>query len=202
VVDRADADRLSGLGGCLGDRRAGNPLRLHVLASRRKARADCVRALCRYLWITLVLAFTLEMLELGHMEYEAGSEWHVLSTLLTEHLAVSYGLVQVVIGSICPFFLLLIAIRRNLQPRLMIAFGGLASLLVLVQVFAMRWNVVVGGQLFSKSYRGFVEYTVPWGGREGMIAAIIVLTLPLLALWAANRLLPLWSESEGVTQEG
>jgi hypothetical protein len=33
--------------------------------------------------------------------------------------------------------------------------------------------------------------TVPWGGREGMIAAVIVLTLPLLALWTANRLLPL-----------
>ena len=161
-----------------------------------KPDADCVRALCRYLWATLVVAFSLEMLELGHMAYESGAEWHIMKTLLTEHLAVSYGLIQVLIGSICPFFLLLVAVNPRLHPRAMTLFGGLASLLVLVQVFAMRWNVVVGGQLFSKSYRGFVEYTVPWGGREGVIAAAVVLALPLLALWAAAKLLPLWEESE------
>ena len=161
-----------------------------------KPDTDCVRALCRYLWISLVLVVSLEMLELGHMAYESGAEWHVLSTLLTEHLAVSYGLVQVLIGSVCPFFLLLVAIRPRLNPRLLTLFGGLSSLLVLVQVFAMRWNVVVGGQLFSKSFRGFMKYTVPWGGREGLIAATVVLTLPLLALWAAAKLLPLWQDSE------
>ncbi|MFQ5730532.1 MAG: NrfD/PsrC family molybdoenzyme membrane anchor subunit [Planctomycetaceae bacterium] len=157
---------------------------------------DCVRALCRYLWVSLVLAVSLEMLELGHMAYESGAEWHVLSTLLTQHLAVSYGLVQVLIGSVCPFFLLLVAMRPRLNPRLLTPIGGLASLLVLVQVFAMRWNVVIGGQLFSKSFRGFVDYSVPWGGREGLIAAAAVLTLPLLALWAAAKALPLWPESE------
>lgn len=60
----------------------------------------------------------------------------------------------------------------------------------------MRWNVVVGGQLFSKSFRGFVEYSVPWSGREGLIAAGLVLALPLLALWAAAKILPLWQSSE------
>ena len=102
----------------------------------------------------------------------------------------SYGLVQVLIGLVCPFFLLLVAIRPRLNPRWMTRFRGLASLLVLVQVFAMRWNVA-GGQLFSKSFRGFVEYSVPWGGCEGLVATAVVLTLPLLALWAAGKLFPL-----------
>ena len=101
-----------------------------------KPRADCVRASCRYLWIFLVLTVSLEMLELGHMAYESGAEWHVLSTLLTQHLAVSYGLVQVLIGSVCAFFILLVATRPRLNPRLLTLFGGPASLLVLVQVFA------------------------------------------------------------------
>ncbi|MEX0675922.1 MAG: NrfD/PsrC family molybdoenzyme membrane anchor subunit [Pirellulales bacterium] len=158
--------------------------------------ADCVRALCRFLWIFLILAVSLELLELGHMAYESGAEWNVLSTLLTEHLAVSYGLVQLLIGSVIPFFLLLAAFQPKLNPRLMALLGGLAGMLVLVQVFAMRWNVVVGGQLFSKSFRGFVEYTVPWGGREGLIAAGLVLTLPLLALWAVAKVLPLWQRGE------
>ncbi|MBT6493422.1 MAG: polysulfide reductase NrfD, partial [Planctomycetaceae bacterium] len=81
-----------------------------------KPDADCVRAMCRYLWVALVVAVSLEMLELGHMAYESGAEWKVLSTLLTEHLAVSYGLIQVVIGSLCPFLLLLIAVRPRLNP--------------------------------------------------------------------------------------
>ena len=60
----------------------------------------------------------LEMLELVHMAYEGGAEWHVLSILLTERLAVSYGIVQVLIGSLCPFVLLLLAIHPRRNPRL------------------------------------------------------------------------------------
>ena len=127
------------------------------------------------------LAVCLETLELARRVYESGAEWHAASTLITEHLAVSYGLVQVLLGSLCPFLLLLVAIRPKLDPRWMMRLSGLAGLLVLVQVPAMRWNVVVGGQLLSKSYRGFVEHTPPWGGHEGMIAAAVVLALPLLA---------------------
>jgi predicted membrane protein len=158
--------------------------------------ADCVRAMSRYLWISLIVAVSLEMLELVHMAYEAGSEWHVLSTLLTERLAVSYGLVQVLIGSVAPFLLLLLAIRPRLNPRFMYWISGLASLLVLVQVFAMRWNVVMGGQMFSKSFRGFVEFAVPVGGREGLIAAAVVLMLPLFVLWVVTRVLPIWPADE------
>ena len=157
---------------------------------------DCVHALTRYLWIFLVLAVSLEGLELLQLAYESGGEWHVLSTLLTDRLAVSYGLIQVLIGSVCPFFLLLIAIRCRSYPRIMMLLSGLAGLLVLVQVFAMRWNVVVGGQLFSKSFRGFMEYSVPWQGREGLIATTLVLTLPLIALWAAGKILPVFQTSE------
>lgn len=160
------------------------------------ADAQCLGALCRYLWIFLVLAVSLELLEVGHMAYEAGEEWHVLSQLLTEHLFVSYGLVQLLLGSVVPILLLLPTFLPRLPLRTMKFLGGLAAALVLVQVFAMRWNVVVGGQLFSKSFRGFVEYSVPWSGREGLIAAALVLSLPLLALWAVAKILPLWQTRE------
>jgi formate-dependent nitrite reductase membrane component NrfD len=156
----------------------------------------CVRSLSRYLWGSLIAAVSLEMLELIHMAYESGAEWHVLSTLLTEHLAVSYGVVQVLIGSVCPFFLLMIATRPKLPVRLMTLLSGLAGVLVLIQVFAMRWNVVVGGQLFSKSFRGFVDYPLHWGGREGLIAAGVILVLPLFLLWFLSKLLPLQQKAD------
>ena len=56
-------------------------------------------------------------------------------------------------------------------------------------------NVVVGGQLFSKSFRGFVEYPVDWFGREGLLAAAVVLSLPMVLLWGAMQLLPVWPPS-------
>jgi len=161
--------------------------------------APCVRSLSHYLWVSLILAVSLEMLELVHMAYEAGSEWHVLSTLVFERLAVSYGVIQVLIGSVCPFVLLLMALHRGNSAQRVSLLSGVASLLILVQVFAMRWNVVVGGQLFSKSFRGFVEYPLHIGGREGLIAAAVVLLLPLIALGVAGRLLPLWQSEEPTT---
>lgn len=164
-----------------------------ILSRFRKESVDsaCVQALLKNLWIALVIAFTLEMLELLHMAYEAGSDWHVIRTLLTEHLAFSYGIVQILIGSIVPLILLPIAFRLQRHPGIMKAMGAFCSVLVLVQVFAMRWNVVIGGQMFSKSHRGFVEYHLAWGGREGLVAAMVVLLLPVIALLFAGRRLPL-----------
>lgn len=157
---------------------------------------NCIRALARYLWVFLIAAVSLETLEVGQMAYEAGGEWHILRTLITERLAVSYGLIQVLIGSVCPFLILLIALHPRVHGRLLTFLSAVASLLVLVQVFAMRWNVVVGGQLFSKSFRGFVEYDVPLGGREGLVAAVIVLLLPLAVLWLVTRVLPVWYDAD------
>lgn len=157
------------------------------------ADVDCVRSLSRYLWIALIVAVSLEILELVHMAYESGAEWHVLSVLLSERLGFSFWIVQVLIGSLLPFVLLLVSMRPRTNQTLATTLSGIASVLILVQVFAMRWNVVVGGQLFSKSFRGFVEFPLDIYGREGLIAAGIVLALPLMALWVANRLLPLWS---------
>jgi Ni/Fe-hydrogenase subunit HybB-like protein len=167
-----------------------------------KPDTDCVRTMSRYLWISLMVAVTLEMLELVHMAYEAGEEWHVIKALLTTRLAFSYGVIQVLIGSVVPFFLLLIATRPRLNPRVMSFLSALSGLLILVQVFAMRWNVVVGGQLFSKSFRGFVEYPLHIGGREGLIAAAVVLISPCVALAFAGRFLPLLSDDHQVNPAG
>ena len=158
--------------------------------------ANCVAALTRYLWISLIVAVSLEMLELLHLAYEAGAEWDVLRTLLFERLIVPYGWIQVLIGSVIPFVLLPLALSLKRFPSAMGFISAVASVLVVIQVFAMRWNVVIGGQMFSKSFRGFVEYQLSWAGREGLIASIIVLLLPVIALLIASKLLPIWERDE------
>lgn len=174
-------------------------LLLYLVLSRlqgRKADPDCVAALARYLWISLIVAVSLELLELLHMAYEGGAEWHVLRSLLTERMQLTYGWIQILIGSLVPAILLPVAMRLRRFPKLMSLLAAMCSVLVIVQVFAMRWNVVIGGQSFSKSFRGFVEYRPAWGGREGLIAAAIVLVLPMAALYIASRLLPLWEPDD------
>lgn len=172
-----------------------------VLARMRRVSIDasCVAALGKSLWIALVVAVALEVLEVLHHAYEGGSEWHVLRTLIFEKLRLSYVWLQVVIGSVVPLLLLPIAVRLHRFPRVMIFLTAVSSVLMILQVFAMRWNVVIGGQMFSKSFRGFVEYVPAWGGREGLIAAIIVLALPLVALLVAGRVLPLWDRESSAT---
>lgn len=156
------------------------------------ADADCLRALAKYLWIFLCGTVVLELLEIVHMGYEASGEWHVLARLIRTRLAVSYGLIQLLVGSLIPLVLLPLTFWSRLGRRPLLLVSGVGAMLVLVQVFAMRWNVVVGGQLFSKSFRGFVSYDLPWLGREGLLAASVVMLLPIGALWLAARLLPLW----------
>jgi predicted membrane protein len=64
----------------------------------------------------------------------------------------------------------------------------------MIGIFAMRWNVVIGGQLFSKSFLGYTTYKMALVTREGLLVAIVLTVLPLLILWALVTLLPPWPE--------
>jgi predicted membrane protein len=69
------------------------------------------------------------------------------------------------------------------------------GLLVLVGIFAMRWNVVIGGQLFSKSFLGYTSFKVQFAAREGLLMAIALMILPFAIFVALVKLLPPWPES-------
>jgi len=69
-----------------------------------------------------------------------------------------------------------------------------AGALTMIGIFAMRWNVVIGGQLFSKSFLGYTTYKMDFVAREGLLTAIVVSLLPLAILWALLKLLPPWTE--------
>jgi predicted membrane protein len=46
----------------------------------------------------------------------------------------------------------------------------------------MRWNVVIGGQLFSKSLSGFMSYKMEFAGHEGWWLSAVLLALPFVIL--------------------
>jgi predicted membrane protein len=68
-------------------------------------------------------------------------------------------------------------------------------MLVQVGIFSTRWNVVIGGQLFSKSFSGLTVYKMTFLGLEGLLASLAILLLPFVILYILISLLPPWQEN-------
>jgi predicted membrane protein len=68
----------------------------------------------------------------------------------------------------------------------------------MVGIFAMRWNVVIGGQLFSKSFLGYTTYKMGFATREGLLPAILLMLLPFGILAALLKVLPPWEHHDSV----
>ena len=66
------------------------------------------------------------------------------------------------------------------------------AIVCLFGILAMRWNVVIGGQLFSKSFLGYTTYKMGFAAREGLLPAIALMILPFFILWGLLKLLPPW----------
>jgi Ni/Fe-hydrogenase subunit HybB-like protein len=166
---------------------------------RRTIEKDTVQALARWLWFFLIITVTLELLEIIMLAYERSEEWAIISPLLTTRLQFSFISVQMIIGSLIPFILLAIVVMMNryLHDRLRNTLVVAASLLLLIQVFAMRWNVVIGGQLLSKSFRGLRSgYEPHLFDREGILVAFALFVLPFVLLYLFDRVLPIESPAE------
>lgn len=159
---------------------------------------ECVQSLAQWLWLFTILTVTMELLEIIMLAYEKNEAWLVIAPLLGSKLAFSFIGVQLIFGSLIPILLLAVVVlmRPFLTDPLRNTISFLASGILLIQVFAMRWNVVIGGQIFSKSMRGFRESYVPeLFGREGIAMAALIFLIPFIFLALFNRILPLYEKS-------
>ena len=153
----------------------------------------CLEGLVRWLWLFMILAVSLEMLELISIAYKRAEDWEIIHQLLTTKLSFSFFAVQIIGGSLIPFLILmvLVLLNRYIMDKALYVLSLIASGLLLIQVFAMRWNVVIGGQLFSKSLAGLREpYTPEFWGHEGLGMAMLVMLTPLVILVVFEKVLP------------
>jgi Ni/Fe-hydrogenase subunit HybB-like protein len=179
----------------------------------------CVDTIGRYLFYALLIDFSLEMLDLIHRLYEADESLKALDFMVRTRLWTSQVIVQIVIGTLVPIALLAalqvtpldgpagsgLSARaawqraRTLRRRLVEARLGIyvaAGILTLIGIFAMRWNVVIGGQLFSKSFLGYTTYKLEFASREGLLPAVVLMLLPFAILAVLVRVLPPWTPAE------
>jgi len=64
--------------------------------------------------------------------------------------------------------------------------------------------VVIGGQLFSKSFLGYTSYKMDFVTREGLLPAVALMLLPFVIFVVLVKLLPPWTEevAHGATRTG
>lgn len=146
------------------------------------------------LYVTL-LDLTLETMEIIHMFYASEESIDIIGVLISDKLFFTQIEVQLILGTLVPIILLTTAragfIKEFATRRVIYLVSGL---LVMMGVFAMRWNVVIGGQLFSKSLYGFKAYDMIWIGKESASTAIFLFLLPFLILAVLLYFLPPWDE--------
>ena len=169
---------------------------IYVLGSYlRGSKPDekCVDKLASYLLYSYILDLGLEFMEIGHIFYTREEGFEAIVRLINEKIFFSFVIVQMVLGAIVPVILIVLAKSiKSLKRRVPVY--TLASLLTLVGVFAMRWNVVIGGQILSKTFRGFSSYIMPLFGAESASIAMAIMAVPFIILYILVKVLPPWEE--------
>jgi Ni/Fe-hydrogenase subunit HybB-like protein len=156
----------------------------------------CVDTIARYLFYAFIIDFSLEMLDLIHRIYEADESFHTLDFMVKTQLYLPHIVVQIVLGTLVPLGLLALTQLVKLTEQARRGTYAVAGALTLVGIFAMRWNVVIGGQLFSKSFLGYTTYKLEFATREGLLPAILLMILPFVILWVLVKLLPPWEDEK------
>jgi len=157
----------------------------------------CVDTIAKYLYYAFLVDFSLEMLDLIHRLYEADESFRALDFMVKTRLFTSQIVLQIVLGTLVPLALLGLSQLVTFREKTRRALYVLAGSLTLMGIFAMRWNVVIGGQLFSKSFLGYTTYKMEFATREGLLPAIVLMILPFVILGVLIRLLPPWGHGEG-----
>ncbi len=175
---------------------------LYMISTRLRQRAidiRCLDKIAQYLLYTFIIDFSLEMLDLLHRIYEADESFRSLDFMVHTRLWVSQVIVQILLGTVTPIALLGLTQILKLSETARKRTYAFAGALTVIGIFAMRWNVVIGGQLFSKSFLGYTTYKMAFATREGLLTAIVLMILPFLILWVLVKLLPPWPDADSLS---
>jgi Ni/Fe-hydrogenase subunit HybB-like protein len=162
---------------------------------KKEVNMECLSKLSSFLFYAMIIDFSLEILDFIHRIYESEESIHILAQLVSGRLFFSLVVVQLLIGMVLPLCMIagVKLFKAPFELRKLVYF--VSAILVQVGIFATRWNVVVGGQLFSKSFRGLTSFKLSLLGMEGLLMGILLLMLPLCILFVLFKLLPPWNDA-------
>jgi len=155
----------------------------------------CLEKMAAFLFYAVIVDFSLEFLDFIHRLYESEESIKILSELVLNKLVISLLVMQVLLGMLAPLGIMVSIKLFNLNDELKRLLYFLSVLLIQLGIFSTRWNVVIGGQMFSKSLTGLTTYKMELAGTEGLLMAIALLILPFLVLAVLMKILPPWDTS-------
>jgi Ni/Fe-hydrogenase subunit HybB-like protein len=152
----------------------------------------CLDKLASYLFYIMIIDFSLEILDFIHRVYESEESIKILASLVQNKLFSSLVIMQVLMGMILPLFTIAVVKTFKVPADLRKLLYFISAILVQVGIFSTRWNVVIGGQLFSKSFMGLTTYKMTFFGLEGLLVSIGLLVMPFIILWMLIKILDPW----------
>ena len=159
------------------------------------AEISVIKITAKYLLLFMIFAITLELLDLVFRGYTAVKHWDILRTVIYQKDFTNIFLLQYTFGNLIPFVLFLI-------PGLTIRRAAIGLVLAMMGVFMMRWNVVIGGQAFSLTLSGYMEYIMPiiprdWETfKEGLGGAVSIFVMPFVLFWIIAKIFPVFDSKE------
>jgi len=171
---------------------------LYVLSCKlRKVAVDlsCLKVMAFSLWGFMMFTLLLEGVEFASLVYRGREGIDVIMEFVKGPLVIPFFILQFGFGSALPLAVITFLIWRGTSGTSLIVGITGCSILVLLAVLMMRYNVVIGGQEISKTARGLLAYHPPIFGREGLLAAGIVLVIPMVLLMVLVRLFPPWEKA-------
>jgi predicted membrane protein len=156
----------------------------------------CLNRLAEFLLYAMIVDFSLESLDFIQRLYESEESVAILSHMITNRLFISLIIAQIILGSVVPMIGIIVARFGKVPDEMKRMLYFITAILVQVGIFSTRWNVVVGGQLFSKSLRGLTVYKMEYLGLEGLLTSIALLLLPFVILAVLAKVLPPWADTE------
>jgi len=151
---------------------------------RRTVDMRCLDTMCMFLFYAAVIDAAVEGLDWIHRVYSAEEGFQVMQWMAREKLFYTLNVGQATLGTLVPFLLLgtLQVLRKRFSDLARRRMYFASAVLILIGVLAMRWNVVIGGQLFSKSLRGVMSYKLNFVGMEGWLMGAFLMVLPFIIL--------------------
>lgn len=141
------------------------------------------------MWVIFVDLFfdVVQLLNTGVSAYTSRSVYWGFSNIFSYPngpLAFSYWVIEL------GFMVVALLITFVGRMRSSIFWSAFASILVLVSVFAMRFNTVIGGELQPKASQGLVAYHLPLTGLDSLQVGIGIVALSVCLIAFALILLP------------
>ena len=155
----------------------------------------CLDKLASYLFYVMIIDFSLEALDFVHRIYESEESIKILAYLVSNKLFISLVVIQLFMGMLIPLAMIALIKISKSPPDLKKMVYFISAILIQVGIFSTRWNIVIGGQLFSKSFRGLTVYKITFFGLEGFFASVLLLCLPFIILYILTKILPPWEEA-------